>query len=78
VRFDDLIATCDIISVARAGEKGRAADVWAHPSLPGLKPTATFVNTARGGLVGLSRPVPRLARRQIAGAALDVYGMESH
>jgi D-2-hydroxyacid dehydrogenase (NADP+) len=41
-----------------------------------MKPTAYFVNLARGGVVDEDALVKALDRRQIAGAALDVFGQE--
>ncbi|MGI4847975.1 MAG: 2-hydroxyacid dehydrogenase [Janthinobacterium lividum] len=41
-----------------------------------MKPTATLVNIARGGIVDDAALVDALARQQIAGAGLDVYENE--
>lgn len=41
-----------------------------------MKPTAYFVNTARGGLVNQADLIDALKNRRIAGAALDVFESE--
>ena len=41
-----------------------------------MKPTAYFVNTARGGLVNYADLIDALQKRLIMGAALDVYEQE--
>ena len=41
-----------------------------------MKPTAFLVNTSRGPIVDEQALVDMLAHRRIAGAGLDVYGIE--
>jgi len=43
-----------------------------------MRPTAFLINTARGDIVDEAALVAALERRQIAGAALDVYEQEPH
>ena len=74
--FDELIATCDIISVHARAKKGEPP-MFGAPQFAKMKPTATFVNTARGGLVDYPALYRALVDGQIAGAALDVYGLET-
>lgn len=74
--FDDLIANCDIISVHARAKKGEPP-MFGEEQFAKMKPTATFVNTARGGLVDYPALYRALLDGQIAGAALDVYGLES-
>ncbi|KDQ09265.1 hypothetical protein BOTBODRAFT_179126 [Botryobasidium botryosum FD-172 SS1] len=46
------------------------------PELAAMKPTAYFVNTSRGPIVDEDALVSALKEKKIAGAALDVYGVE--
>ncbi len=74
--FDELVATCDIISVHARVKKGEPP-LFSERQFAMMKPTATFVNTARGGLVEYPALYQALVDRRIAGAALDVYGLET-
>jgi len=41
-----------------------------------MKPTATLINTARGGIIDQEALVEALREKKIAGAGLDVYPVE--
>ncbi len=75
VSQDDLFRESDIVTVhVRLSERTHGAITAHHLSL--MKPTAYFVNTARGGLVDEAALIAALKERRIAGAALDVYQVE--
>jgi glyoxylate reductase len=71
VPFDELLATSDVVSVhtpltpETAGLIGRA-------ELTRMKPTATLVNTARGGIVDEEALLSALRRGELHSAGLDV------
>ena len=75
VGLDELFRRADIVSVhARPRPENRRMIGKAQFAL--MKPTAYFVNIARGELVDEAALVDALTRRQIAGAALDVFEHE--
>ena len=75
VSLPDLFRESDVVSVhLRLSERTRGI-VTAH-HLSSMKPTAYFVNMARGPLVDEGALITALQKRRIAGAALDVYDVE--
>ena len=73
--LDELIRTADFVSLhARLTAENRGLIGAAQIAL--MKPTAYFVNIARGELVDQAALVEALRARRIAGAALDVFEVE--
>lgn len=75
VPLEVLFRESDIVSVHLRLSERTAGIITAH-LLSLMKPTAYFVNTARGELVDEAALVQALQTRRIAGAALDVYQVE--
>ncbi len=74
VSFEEALgADVVVISLAATPETKRLIDASAFAR---MKPTAIFVNVARGDIVHEDALVEALARGQIAGAGLDVYEYE--
>lgn len=72
VGFSELLANADAISVhARLTHQTRS--MFGSAEFSRMKPTALFVNTARGHLVDNMALTEALANETIAGAALDVF-----
>ena len=72
VSFAELLASADAISVhARLTPQTRS--MFGSAEFARMKPTALFVNTARGKLVNNMALTEALANETIAGAALDVF-----
>ncbi|MFZ7133929.1 MAG: NAD(P)-dependent oxidoreductase [Eubacteriales bacterium] len=70
--IEDVFSNADVISLhLRLTEKTEKMIDKKYFSL--MKPTAYFINTARGGLVQQSDLIEVLKNRSIAGAALDVF-----
>ena len=75
VGFSELLGSADVISVhARLTPKTRS--MFGSSEFSRMKPTALFVNTARGQLVNNRALTDALANETIAGAALDVFGSQ--
>ena len=75
VGFPELLANADAISVhARLTPQTRS--MFGSAEFSRMKPTALFVNTARGQLVNSTALAEALANDTIAGAALDVFNSE--
>ncbi len=75
VSLEDLLRTADIVSLhARVTEETKGMIGKAEFEM--MKPSAYFVNTARGPLVDYSALYDALAAKQIAGAALDCFAIE--
>lgn len=75
VSFTELLANSDAISVhARLTPQTR--QMFGAAEFSRMKPTALFVNTARGQLVNSRALAEALANETIAGAALDVFNNE--
>ncbi len=75
VGFTELLANSDAVSVhARLTPQTRS--MFGSSEFSRMKPTALFVNTARGQLVNPRALAEALANETIAGAALDVFNAE--
>ncbi len=75
VSFSELLANSDAVSVhARLTPQTRF--MFGALEFSRMKPTALFVNTARGQLVNSRALAEALANETIAGAALDVFNNE--
>jgi glyoxylate reductase len=75
VSLDDLFRTADIVSVHVALNPKTRHLVGAR-EFALMKPTAYFVNTARGPIVHEEALIEALEAKRIAGAGLDVYERE--
>ena len=75
VSFSELLTNSDAISVhARLTPETRM--MFGASEFSKMKPTALFINTARGDLVDSGALAEALANETIAGAALDVFNKE--
>ena len=75
VSFSELLENSDAISVhARLTPETRM--MFGASEFSKMKPTALFINTARGDLVDSGALVEALSNETIAGAALDVFSSE--
>ena len=75
VTLDDLLEKSDIITIhLRLSEK--TAGFMGAEQFSKMKKTATFINTARSGLVDTNALVDALKNKKIAGAAIDVFDIE--
>ena len=75
VSFSELLENSDAISIhARLTPQTRS--MFGADEFSRMKPTALFVNTARGQLVNSRALAEALANETIAGAALDVFNSE--
>mmetsp|Transcript_57657 Transcript_57657/g.95325 ORF Transcript_57657/g.95325 Transcript_57657/m.95325 type:complete len:419 (-) Transcript_57657:127-1383(-) len=73
VGMDDLLARSDFVSLhcpLNAHTKG----LIDASAIAKMKPTAFIINTARGSIIDQPALVNALSEKQIAGAALDVFG----
>ena len=75
VELDELFGSSDVVSV-HLRLSPRTRGIVGAKQLSTMKPTAYFVNTARGALVDEQALVAALQQGRIAGAALDVYEVE--
>jgi len=75
VPLDELLARADVVSLhcPLTPENERFVDAR---RLAQMKPTAILVNTSRGGLIDEAALAEALGRGQLAGAYLDVLGVE--
>lgn len=73
--LDDVMSQSDIISVHARLLPATKGMIGAH-EIACMKPTAIFVNTARGGLVDEEALLRALQEKKIRGAALDVFHEE--
>jgi D-3-phosphoglycerate dehydrogenase len=75
VPLDQLLAESDVVSLhLRLSE--RTNRFLGREQLARMKPSAIFVNTARGAILDEAALVETLAAGRIAGAGLDVFEME--
>lgn len=75
VSKDELLATSDILSIhVRLSERTR--NLIGARELSLMQPHALLVNTARGPIVNEEALIDALNRKQIAGAAMDVFDVE--
>jgi D-3-phosphoglycerate dehydrogenase len=75
VSFDELLAQSDVVSV-HARLTPETKNMFNKDTFAKMKPSALFVNTARGGLVNYSDLYEALHDKTIACAALDVFEQE--
>ena len=73
--FENLLGQADYVSLHTALSGETRHMIGAH-QLKLMKPTAYFINTARGALVDEEALYTALTQNQIAGAALDVFNEE--
>jgi D-3-phosphoglycerate dehydrogenase len=73
--LDTMIARCDVLSI-HCVLNAQTRHLIGARELARLKPSAFLVNVSRGEIVDEAALLPALAERRIAGAALDVYGIE--
>jgi phosphoglycerate dehydrogenase-like enzyme len=75
VPLDALLGESDVVTVhTRLSDMTRGLLTARHLAL--MKPTAYFINTARGPIVDEAALVQALRERRIAGAGLDVFDVE--
>jgi D-3-phosphoglycerate dehydrogenase len=75
VPLPDLLAQSDIVTVHVPLDSSTRGLIGAH-EIARMKPTAFLINTARGGIVDEGALKAALLRRQLAGAAFDVFTTE--
>lgn len=73
--WDEVFLQADILSVHLALNRQTAGIIGAR-EIAQMKPTALFVNTARGKLVDQDALVDAIRERRIGGAALEVFATE--
>jgi phosphoglycerate dehydrogenase-like enzyme len=75
VSKEELLREADVVSIHLVLSK-RTAGLIGAAELALMKPTARLVNTSRGPIVVERALIDALTRRQIAGAAVDVFDTE--
>ncbi|OIQ08141.1 putative 2-hydroxyacid dehydrogenase YoaD [Moorella thermoacetica] len=75
VSLEMLLKNADVVTL-HARHTPETAKIINNRTLALMKPTAYFVNTARGGLVDYEALYKSLKDKKIAGAALDVFDEE--
>jgi glycerate dehydrogenase len=75
LELDDLLATCDVISL-HLPLSDKTRHLIGARELGLMKPSALLINTARGGLVDEAALAEALMRRTIGGAGFDVLSQE--
>jgi phosphoglycerate dehydrogenase-like enzyme len=75
VEWDELFATSDVVSVQLA-LNAQTEGIIGEREVGLMKPTALFINTARGKLVDQAALTKALAERRIGAVALDVFAVE--
>lgn len=77
VSFDELIETADFISL-NAPSTPQTINMIGKEQFNRMKPTAVFINTARGNMVDEQAMANALKEEKIWAAGLDVYQNEPH
>lgn len=72
VEWDEIFARSDVLSVQLALNE-ETKEIIGEREFALMKPDSLFMNTARGKLVDQSALISALQKRQIGGAALDVF-----
>lgn len=75
VDLDTLMSTADFITIHMPVNEGTRNLISAE-KLSLMKPTAYMINAARAALMDYDKLIDMLQKREIAGAALDVYPVE--
>jgi phosphoglycerate dehydrogenase-like enzyme len=75
VSKEELLREADVVSIHLVLSK-RTAGLIGAPELALMKPSARLINTSRGPIVVETALIDALTRRQIAGAAIDVFDTE--
>jgi phosphoglycerate dehydrogenase-like enzyme len=75
VSKEELLQQADVISIHLV-LSGRTRGLIGAPEFALMKPSARLINTSRGPIVVEAALIDALTRRQIAGAALDVFDTE--
>jgi phosphoglycerate dehydrogenase-like enzyme len=75
VEKDELFRQSDVLSIHLI-LSDRTRGIVGARELDLMKPTAYLINTSRGEIVSESALLQRLQEKRIAGAAIDVYGVE--
>jgi phosphoglycerate dehydrogenase-like enzyme len=73
--LDEILSTSDFVS-AHVPLTSRTYQMFGKDQFARMKPSAFFVNTARGEIVDEPALIEALTRRTIAGAGLDVFEKE--
>lgn len=73
--LDEVLAGADFVSV-HCPRNAETEGMFGRAQFAHMKPTAYFVNTARGGIYDEEALAEALAQRRIAGAGLDVFLVE--
>ncbi len=75
VALDDLYRTSDVVSL-HLRQSPKTLGFIGEREFGLMKPSAVFINTARGAIVDEQALVAALSRKRIAGAGLDVFEVE--
>jgi phosphoglycerate dehydrogenase-like enzyme len=75
VGFDEVFRRSDVISV-HVRQSSDTTGMIGHKQFAMMKPSAIFINTARGGIVNERDLIDTLRTDRIAGAGLDVFENE--
>ncbi|MCW5517126.1 2-hydroxyacid dehydrogenase [Muriicola sp. Z0-33] len=75
VSFDELLAQSDVLSV-HAALTNKTRQLFDGPTFAKMKPSAIFINTARGGIHNEKDLIEALKNKTIWGAGLDVTDPE--
>jgi len=75
VSFDEIFRRSDVVSV-HVRQSPETVGMIGRKQFDLMKPSAIFINTARGPIVKEAELLDALRRKQIAGAGLDVFDTE--